>query len=574
MTIPSEQFCPACYPAKVRSHFESKLEILIDVPLSRVTSKKPARQLPRYPAWCSFTHWFYRFMELVHVVRRTKEFHQKDHYPRSWVIIQEAQKRGIPIESISMFGRVATYYSATFGSKKYYFDALPSRFLNYHLDNKAFTKTRLLQQGFPASQGAAFWNSRRAFHFGKKLGFPLAVKPTQGTHAFHVTAPVNTDDELRAAIALAKKYQPNIIVEKYLEGSLYRVTIINFDHVFVARRIAPNIVGDGVHSVRELIGLKNTDQRRGITGQKDTTLHKIPINENTHAALARVGRTLDFVPAMSETVFLHNKKSIGSGGDIIEETDLLHPENKEMFRRAARVFGTDLIGFDVIADDLAKPYNKQSCGIIEANSIPMLDFHHNPSIGTSHDVAGALWDAILADKRVRYLYPHMLPERSLYTRLMWHFLDITAPIVRDFLVRFRIVRVLSKRQRFLVGILKPNISVASAIAFLKMNGFEFTRPGWVDYGEINGLRKLLDAKRQCHIRFFADNEVRAHIEYAPEARPIAHLLEKDFSNPQAMITDILGAFIDPPPSRKKQSLRTLLTEKNKAILKKYIKHNT
>lgn len=501
-------------------------------------------QLPRFPAWCSVTHFWYRLMELCHIIRFSKELQKNDHWPRSWAVIEEAQRRGISIEQIKILGRVSTYYRIRFGSKRYYYDSLPSRFLHFRLDEKAYTKMRLLRYGFPASEGRLFWSAHHAMHYGKKLGFPLVVKPARGTHAYHVTAPIQNEEELRNAITLAKQYQPRFIVERFLSGQLYRITVVNFHHVYVARRIAPNVVGDGQHTIANLIEIKNSDPKRGETGQRDTTLHKIPLHGATDAALIRLGLTHEDVPGKDERIVLHSKTSIGSGGDIFEETELLHPENREMFRRAARIFGTDLVGFDVIAADLYRPYAEQVCGIIEANSIPMIDFHHWPAFGTPKNAAGTLLDGIVADKRVRYLYPVMLPERSLMTRFTWHCFDIFMPFARDFLLKFRLVRKLARRQRFPAGWLRPEVRPETAIAHLKMNGFEVVRPEWIDQGEIMGLRKLLDHERQCHIRFFDDGEVRAHVEYAPEARPIAHLVEQGFHAAHDIVHEFLHQFIE------------------------------
>ena len=545
-----KQCCPACYPNKVYSHRASWWGEVLEIFIERFFFAGGVQvQLPRWPRWFSITHFWYAAMAACRLIRFCPHLDKKDHYPRSWVVLEEGQKRKISLESITILGRVSTYYRARFGSKYYYYDAVPSRFLNFNLDDKNFVKIKLLKNGFPAAEGKMFWSALQAIHYGKKLGFPLVVKPTRGTHAYHVTAPVENEDALKKAIALAKQYQPRFIVERFLPHHLYRVTVVNFNHVFVARREAPNVTGDGTRTVRELIEMKNSDPRRGNTGQKDTTLHKISL-EKTLATLERAGLTMSFVPAQGEKIILHNKISIGSGGDIIEETPLIHPENREMFRRAAHLFNTDLIGFDIIAEDLGRSYTEQSCGIIEANSIPMLDFHHHPFSGQPCNVAACLWDGVLADNRVRYIYPVKI-RRSIIVRLIWHFFDVALPVVRDCLVKLRFVRMLHRRQRFPAGWLKPDITPEAVIAHLKMHGFEVTRPAWIDRGEIISLRKLLDHEKQCHIRVFNDGEVRAHVEYAPEVKPFAHLLEQGLQTAHEIVSHYLGHFLTLQPATNK-----------------------
>lgn len=537
-------YCAACYPNKISSHRGTYFATMLDLAFGLFTSYKAQPQLPLMPRWFSPVHWFYLGMKMLGVVSFSKEFNRKDHYPRSWVIIDEALRRGIPIESVRILKRVSSYYRVRFGNKMFYYDSVPSRFLHLHLDNKEYVKAELLRKAFPAPKGHVFWSQMNAVRYGLGLGFPLAVKPASGTHAYHVTAPVANEEELTRAVALAKQYGPRFIVERFCTGELYRVTAINMAHVFVARREAPNVVGDGTHSIRELIEIKNSDPRRGDQGQKDTTLHKIPLSGTTDKALERARFTYASVPKKDEKILLHYKASIGSGGDIIEETALLHPENREMFRRAAGLFGVDLVGFDVIADDLSHPYTEQACGIIEANSIPMIDFHHNPELGEARDVAGRLWDEIVADERVRYVFPVLDPRRSFLRRAFWHFLDLTMPMIQAVLLWLHYIATPTGRQEFSVGNMRQGIAPEAAIAHLKLNGFEVVRPAWRDRGEVTGLRKLLDHERQCHVRFYNDGEVRAHVEYAPEARPFAHLLEQGFQAAHEVVHGFLHQFLD------------------------------
>ncbi len=538
-----QSYCEACYPNQIRSHTGPYVAALMDYFMGIFLWRRAVPQIPLFPRWASPSHWWYGILILLRLITLEKKFDKKEHYPRSWCVIEEARRRGIPIEATRILGRITSYYRVKFGSKFFYFDGVPSRFLNYHLDDKDYVKERLLKNAFPATEGRAYWSAARAIAYGARLGFPLAVKPARGTHAYHVTSPVQTREELVRAVALAKEYCPRIIVERFQLGELYRVSVVHGTHVYVARREAPNVVGDGAHTIRELIAKKNSDSHRGEQGQKDTTLHKIPLTGTTDRALDRVGLTHDSIPGKGEKIILHSKASIGSGGDVIEETPLLHPENREMFRRAARLFGVDLVGFDIIAEDLSRPYTEQSCGIIEANSIPMIDFHHYPEYGEPQNVAGVLWDEILADSRVRYVYPVRL-KRSLWTRAFWHFLDLTMPAAQALLLWIHYLATPRGRQEYSVGSIRSGASSEAAIAHLKLNGFEVLRPAWHDRGEVTGLRKLLDHERQCHVRFYQDGEVRAHVEYAPEARPFAHLFEQGFQAAHEVVHGLLHQFLD------------------------------
>src|SRR3989338_10002441 len=114
------QYCSACYPNKVKSHRGIYFGDLLDILITGFLINRPRPQLPRFPHWCSLTHGWYKLMELCRIVRFTEQIEKKDHYPRSWVVLEEAKRRGIKVEAIRLLGRVSTYYRATLGSKRYY----------------------------------------------------------------------------------------------------------------------------------------------------------------------------------------------------------------------------------------------------------------------------------------------------------------------------------------------------------------------------------------------------------------------------------------------------------------------
>jgi hypothetical protein len=72
------------------------------------------------------------------------------------------------------------------------------------------------------------------------------------------------------------------MVEKYLPGHDYRLLVIGNRLVAAARRDPPHVVGDGVHTVRQLVDIVNLDPRRG--DGHSTSLTKIRFDD---IALAR-----------------------------------------------------------------------------------------------------------------------------------------------------------------------------------------------------------------------------------------------------------------------------------------------
>ncbi len=460
----------------------------------------------------------------IGLLKFIEEPRREDHLNRSWLCLEEGKRRGLKIEAMQMAGRMTEYYRVYFGSRRWYYDGVPCLESNTDIDDKIVVKEKLLAAGLPVAEGQVFWKEAKGMVYGRKLGFPVVVKPGRGTHAFHVTAPVRDEVELLTAIRVAKQYQPRFIIERFLSGKLHRLTVIARQHVFAARREGPNVIGDGLKTIAELIKIKNQDPRRSPPGISYTTLHQIPLDGTTALFLEEQGLLPSSVPPSGQKIRLWKKDSIGSGGDIEELTTVIHPDNIAMALEAAEIFGSDLIGFDFICDDLSKSWHEQTGGILEANSLPYIDFHAAPSQGEPQPIAERIWDGILSN-------PEVISSTQIYrgSEVFWHAIRwLYRPWLRRFYCWFIGLFSPRRRQEFLVGRLPNGVTHDKFQKFLAGRGFETISISWIDPGEKVNVRKRVDGEKQYHVRLFNDGEIRGHLEYAPESRPLAHLLEWGF----------------------------------------------
>jgi cyanophycin synthetase len=156
------------------------------------------------------------------------------------------------------------------------------------------------------------------------------------------------------------------------------------------RREPPTIVGDGVHTVRELTEIENKNPKR-----EGPIFHHITLDADTDEEIKRQGLTWDAIPAVGRVVTLSQKVGRGSGGITRDVTDITHPDNKELFEKIGRVLADPLVGVDFIIQDIDRSWKDQkACGVIECNSLPFIDLHHYPYAGQVRDAAGALWNLI------------------------------------------------------------------------------------------------------------------------------------------------------------------------------------
>ncbi|MEK7086922.1 MAG: cyanophycin synthetase, partial [Patescibacteria group bacterium] len=253
-----------------------------------------------------------------------------------------------------------------------------------------FIKRKLSEVGLPVAPGKSFsffgsWSARR---YGNSLGFPLVVKPRFGSMSQHVTVNIKNEIGLREAIKKALRYSPHFIVEKFLENvSVFRVTVIDEEFVACVKRVPAHVIGDGIHTIQELIDIKNQDPRRGKPKQKDATIFKLVVDETSEKLLREKNFDLFSIPRVGEIVYLQEKVILDLGADLFEVTKDVHQDNLELFSCTVRLFGAKLVGIDFLAEDVTKSWKEQSCAIIELNSLPYIDMHHFPTEGEPVPVA-------------------------------------------------------------------------------------------------------------------------------------------------------------------------------------------
>ncbi len=312
---------------------------------------------------------------------------------------EEAERRGIKMVEFHM-GPVRDSFIAEYKNKKINFDGLPrpeemkSDSLKW-MDNKGIMKIKFMKEGLPVAKGGTAFTERKALKIFNSIRKPVITKPNLGSRSRHTMIHLNTPEDLMMGFKKAKKLSPLVVIEEELNGFLFRATLIGGKLVGVVRRDQPEVHGDGVHTVRELMEEENKRPERN-----GPIFHKIIMDKETEKEFKRQHITLDDVPEKGRTVFFSQKTSRGCGGTTTEVTDLIHPENKIMLEKLGAYLKDPLVGVDFIIERIEEPwYTEQHCGIIECNSLPFIDLHHYPLFGKPNNVAGKLWDLVMPESK-------------------------------------------------------------------------------------------------------------------------------------------------------------------------------
>jgi cyanophycin synthetase len=261
--------------------------------------------------------------------------------------------------------------------------------------DKELTKKLLDAAGVPVPLGRTVLDPDDAWAAAQEIGVPVVIKPKDGNQGKGVTVNVTTREQLTAGFHAASEFRDDIMVERYLPGHDYRLLVVGNKLVAAARRDPPHVVGDGVHTVRQLVDTVNLDPRRG-SGHA-TSLTKIRFDDIALASLAKQGYVADSVPPKGQRVTLRNNANLSTGGAATDVTDDVHPEVAARAIAAAQMVGLDICGVDLVCDSVLKPIEEQGGGIVEVNAAPGLRMHLSPSFGKGRAVGEAIVSAMFAD---------------------------------------------------------------------------------------------------------------------------------------------------------------------------------
>lgn len=395
----NKKYCEYCLPTKRRSHLALHVDYYLDKAMIAVS--KPLKYLFKkngYNYQKYFGVMFLEFLSLFKIVNFVDKPDESKLFNRSLIFFKEAKKRNLNIKAIKILGKYKNEFKLVYKNKRYYYENIPLTIFqdaNIEIDNKDIIKKILQKNNIPTIFGRLFTNADEALDFGNTIGFPLVVKPCSGSLSQHVTCPVISEAELINAIKIAKEYTPAFIVEKYIDGKLFRASVVGRSHVFACQKDKANIVGDGHSTIEGLINTKNTHTNRGDVGQMNSTLHKIPINDDLINNLKDRGLSLKSMLPKDEKIYLQNKFVLSHGCDIINCNEIVHDKNRELFLKVANILQSDLVGIDFICPDIGKSYEEQETAILETNSLPYIDMHQYPSHGNPDPVAETVWDMVL-----------------------------------------------------------------------------------------------------------------------------------------------------------------------------------
>ncbi|MEM7416241.1 MAG: cyanophycin synthetase [Gemmatimonadota bacterium] len=258
--------------------------------------------------------------------------------------------------------------------------------------DKEETNKILGDLGLPVPEQKLVYGDKDAVRAAERIGYPVVVKPFNANHGRGVSLDLKDEEHVRTAYEKAREHSRGVIVESFARGFDHRMLVVDGELVAVSKRVPGHVVGNGRQTIAQLVDEVNEDPRRGIGHEKILT--RIELDYQAKRLLDLLGYTEETVPEDGEVVYLRSTGNLSTGGTAVDLTDVIHPDNADMARRAARAIGLDVAGIDFIAEDITQSYKEAGGIICEVNAAPGFRMHTNPAEGTPRDVAGPVLDML------------------------------------------------------------------------------------------------------------------------------------------------------------------------------------
>jgi len=326
-------------------------------------------------------------------------------YFSTYLIGKEAESRGIKVEKIFKKGLMAkrsvlrlTYKSheeIIIGQRTSETDCI-AYWIQY---NKELAKYFFERAGIKVAKSQVFKYTKTAeiIKFCRQIRYPVVIKPVSGIQGKKVFVDITSDSKVRQILKEFKTGRfKTVIVEKEFHGEEYRIFATRDKFVAAIHRVPANVVGDGIHSIKKLIKIKNEDPRRGSGHKK--SLVKIKVDDVVTDFLKKQKLKLTSVPEKDQTVYLRQNSNISTGGDSYDVTDIVNPKVKKLAVKVIKAIpGLAYGGIDYLTKDITAAPTSRNYIIIEVNDSPMISMHHIPYSGKERDAAKEIVDQVFPE---------------------------------------------------------------------------------------------------------------------------------------------------------------------------------
>lgn len=303
----------------------------------------------------------------------------------------------------------------------YFYRSLGNKVSNEAIDltyDRQQTKTHLKKSDVLSLNGVVFHkdtDNSKIVKLVDNLGYPLVIKSKYNNPGEISYSNIRNEAELLEAIAFIREKEDydEILVESYLRGENYRIYVIGDSVVAATKRIPAHVIGDGIHTIKELIEEKNAQRTENYYLKQ----HVIKIDDHLLYYLDKNNVTPESIPMDGEMVQLNGECNISLGGDPIDVTETLSENIKDQAIKAVKAIpGLSHGGVDLIV-------HEDQIFVSEINATADIRMHVFPLEGKSRNVPEHIMD---------YYFPETEGQAKDRTRIYFDYADIHEVLMNKF----------------------------------------------------------------------------------------------------------------------------------------------
>ena len=266
--------------------------------------------------------------------------------------------------------------------------------------NKTVTKKILADAGFPVPAGDEFTSLEQGLAYYPLIkDKQIVVKPKSTNFGLGISIfqePASLDN-YQKALEIAFAEDTAVLVEEFIPGTEYRFFILDGRCEAVLLRVAANVVGDGKHTIRELVAQKNANSLRGRDHR--SPLEIIELGDIEQLMLTQQGYAPDDILPEGKKVNLRRNSNISTGGDSIDVTETMDSSYQELAAAMATSMGAWACGVDLIIPDKTQSVSKEKphCTCIELNFNPSMYMHTYCAEGPGQAITPKILDKLFPE---------------------------------------------------------------------------------------------------------------------------------------------------------------------------------
>lgn len=311
------------------------------------------------------------------------------------LLLEEALRRNIPVDIISakknmyaveIHGKTRIWKSTAFDN---------STSMVRICDDKALTQKLLKRWGYRTPEQYTFLEGEdeEAWETAQRLK-KYVVKPMDAAHGYGVTVLPGDKTEFGLALRLARKFRnqaKEIAIEEFVGGEDYRFLFVNNTLIYAIHRKPAAVVGDGVHTIRELIEEENARDVRGDIPYEHFYA-PIKIDRLLRRVLEMRQLTLKSIPKKGEEIRLRLVCNSGRGGTDVDVTEQIQPVLLEQVATLVRKLGMTIVAIDVRSPEIGTVTEMDAMTILELNATPAI------TMADAQWPGAKVWDALLKEE--------------------------------------------------------------------------------------------------------------------------------------------------------------------------------